>query len=685
MPRLPTIRVIGSQAMSTRFPVGVVPVVRGSVAVIVCCPSPGPLRAGHELGRRPAPLGLLVGGAGRHLPQPSDGRAVDAGCGGRGLRARRFVHEGHELVGEAGHGAADADPADVRAPAHAVDPAPLGHVALHHRAPAAQLDDALGRAVLRREVALLVVAGTVAPLVHGAAEQPGGPQGVVERDHRRLAGRQVEQVGQGLGEVVGLDRAARHADDRDAGLGLPVPAEVVGHAHRAGGVAGHGVDPAVRGAGPGGHDGRRLGRQPVEPLAGGDRLPGGGVVAEAGPVPLVLDLLVGDGPLDDQDERLQVTAVGLEEPLEEVVRATVRAALEVDQRPVHGHFRQSRQRAERDLLDAGLSGRGEGHGVTVAAEPGVDPEHMDQDVLSGLSGLSGGCGRHVATLPGVCAQPTPGFRTPVFRWDRISVHLRGLGCDYAHVPASVKNAPSRQSATGPQVRSQSRHATIPSPVVTDRGRTRTWGFSERQCPANVSSRTSTYGSRSILLITTRSATENIYGYLSGLSSPSVTDATTTLAASPRSNSAGQTRLPPFSTKTRDPRAGRSSSSARASMSASRWQPAPVLIWTTGAPALRIRSASRRVSCSPSTTAIGRLDASSVIVRCSRDVLPEPGELMRLRATMPCSASQARLWSARWSFFASRAVSISTSPGSGSWTCSCTWGWACGWSWPVGCP
>src|SRR3954470_20588214 len=278
-----------------------------------------------------------------------------------------------------------------------------------------------------------------------------------------------------------------------------------------------------------------------------------------------------------------------------------------------------------------------------------------------------------------------GFRTPVFRWDRISVHLRGLGCDYAHAPASVKNAPSRQSAMGSQVRSQSRHAPIPSPVVTDRGRTRTWGFSERQCPASVSSRTSTYGSRSILLITTRSATENIYGYLSGLSSPSVTDATTTLAASPRSNSAGQTRLPTFSTKTRDPRAGRSSASARASMSASRWQPAPVLIWTTGAPALRIRSASRRVSWSPSTTAIGRLDANSVIVRCSRDVLPEPGELMRLRATMPCSASQARLWSARWSFFASRAVSISTSPGSGSSTCSCTWGWACGWAWPVGCP
>ena len=46
------------------------------------------------------------------------------------------------------------------------------------------------------------------------------------------------------------------------------------------------------------------------------------------------------------------------------------------------------------------------------------------------------------------------------------------------------------------------------------------------------------------------------GYLSGLSAPSVTDMTTTRAASPRSNSAGQTRLPTFSTTTTEPGAGR---------------------------------------------------------------------------------------------------------------------------------
>src|SRR4051794_41957998 len=120
--------------MSTRFPVGVVPVVRGSVTVIVCCPSPGPLRAGHELGRRPAPLGLLVGGAGRHLPQPPDGRAVHAGCGGRELRARRVVPERDVLFGGAGPWAPDADAAPVWATPPPPDPAPPGPGALYHPA-----------------------------------------------------------------------------------------------------------------------------------------------------------------------------------------------------------------------------------------------------------------------------------------------------------------------------------------------------------------------------------------------------------------------------------------------------------------------------------------------------------------------------------------------------------------------
>ncbi len=67
-------------------------------------------------------------------------------------------------------------PAHVGAATDAVDPAPLRHVAVHDRAPAAELDDALRRAVLRGEVALLVVAGSIAALVHRCTEEPLRPQ-----------------------------------------------------------------------------------------------------------------------------------------------------------------------------------------------------------------------------------------------------------------------------------------------------------------------------------------------------------------------------------------------------------------------------------------------------------------------------------------------------------------------------
>src|SRR5207248_11226951 len=122
-----------------------------------------------------APLGLFVGGLRGEAAESADHGAVHRARGGGDLGPGWLVHERHELVREAGHGAGDADAADVRAAAHAVDPAALGHVALDHRAPAAELDQALGRTVLGGEVAFLVVAGPVAALVDGGLEQPLRP------------------------------------------------------------------------------------------------------------------------------------------------------------------------------------------------------------------------------------------------------------------------------------------------------------------------------------------------------------------------------------------------------------------------------------------------------------------------------------------------------------------------------
>src|SRR6266436_218818 len=173
MPRLPTILVMGSQVIS---------VSSGAASVVIV--SPRLLVAGAEFGALNPPLRFLVQRLGGESAQAAYYRAVHAAGGRRHRRARRLVHERHELVREAGHGAGDADAAHVGAAAHAVDPAALGHVALDHGTPAAELDQALGRAVLVGEVALLVVAGPVAALVHGRAEQPGGTQRLIQRDHR---------------------------------------------------------------------------------------------------------------------------------------------------------------------------------------------------------------------------------------------------------------------------------------------------------------------------------------------------------------------------------------------------------------------------------------------------------------------------------------------------------------------
>src|ERR1017187_5681382 len=381
MPRLPTIRVIGSQAISVSWLLSVVVGISFSTVAIV---SPRLLVAGAEFRALGAPLRFLVRRAGGEAAQAADHRAVHAAGGRRHRRAWWLVHEGHELVRESGHGAGDADAADVRAAADAVDPAPLGYVALDDGSPAAELDQALRGTVLGGEVAFLVVPGPVAALVDGGVEQPSRPQRLVERDHRRLPRHLVEQVQDRLGQVVRLDRAARHADNRQARLGLVIPAQVVRYAHGAGRVTRHRVDTAVGGAGSYRQDGRGLGGQPVEPFVGGHRLARRRVVAEAAPVPLGLNVLVRDRPLDDEHKRIKFPPVRLVPPFDEVVRPLLGPALEVDQRPVHRYLGQSRQRAEHDFLDAGLGCGGQRHRVAVAAEAAIHPEYVQDWFLRGL-------------------------------------------------------------------------------------------------------------------------------------------------------------------------------------------------------------------------------------------------------------------------------------------------------------
>src|ERR1700737_3542838 len=102
MPRLPTMRVIGSHAIST-MPLA-------SFVFVGMALPPLALEAGHELGPRNSPLWFVVERLGGDAAQPSDRGSVHTACHRRDARARRLVHERHELVGEAGPRAADADP-----------------------------------------------------------------------------------------------------------------------------------------------------------------------------------------------------------------------------------------------------------------------------------------------------------------------------------------------------------------------------------------------------------------------------------------------------------------------------------------------------------------------------------------------------------------------------------------------
>jgi len=107
-------------------------------------------------------------------------------------------------------------------------------------------------------------------------------------------------------------------------------------------------------------------RQPVDPLAGRDRLSGRGIGAHGGPEAFLLQALVGDRALDDEDELIELAGDGAAERRQE------RLAVGIGEHGVvQAHRRQPRERPEQHVLEARLRGRRHGDRVAVAAEPRV--------------------------------------------------------------------------------------------------------------------------------------------------------------------------------------------------------------------------------------------------------------------------------------------------------------------------
>src|ERR1043166_3822087 len=104
MPRLPTIRVIGSQFISTSLrDLPVVPArSTGAVVVIAVAPldSVGPgLIPGRQFGPGMPPLRFLVQRGVGDGPEGTDRLTVDADAGGGDLGSRRLLHEREALAG----------------------------------------------------------------------------------------------------------------------------------------------------------------------------------------------------------------------------------------------------------------------------------------------------------------------------------------------------------------------------------------------------------------------------------------------------------------------------------------------------------------------------------------------------------------------------------------------------------
>lgn len=134
------------------------------------------------------------------------------------------------------------------------------------------------------------------------------------------------------------------------------------------------------------------------------------------------------------------------------------------------------------------------------------------------------------------------------------------------------------------------------------------GFTFRENSIQRVTLKSTYANKSILLIIIKFAAWNISEYFNGLLSPSVTERTTNLCASPKSNDDGQTKSPAFST-------------AKKLFYST---PSFCTAWTIQTPAARILSVSCSVCWLPWITAIGNLSFKTLIVSTNKVVFQAPG-------------------------------------------------------------
>ena len=179
------------------------------------------------------------------------------------------------------------------------------------------------------------------------------------------------------------------------------------------------------------------------------------------------------------------------------------------------------------------------------------------------------------------------------------------------------------------------------------------------------------------------------GYFSGLSSPSVTEMTTTLRCLAEVEQRRADQVADVLDEQELPSSGCSAlEGAGAPWSASRWQPAPVLTWTARAPG-RPDPLGVEDGLLVALDHADRPARASAMVRSSSVVLPAPGELIRLSARdaalgEPGPVARGELVVLGEHGDLELEGVGAQRPASGS-TCTCAWScpWSCPWAWS--CP
>ena len=208
---------------------------------------------------------------------------------------------------------------------------------------------------------------------------------------------------------------------------------------------------------------------------------------------------------------------------------------------------------------------------------------------------------------------------------RCSMGLLSLVRGCGRRPARRASRAARRTSPGP--------APPSAPTAAARSRP---GSRLRACSRRRSRSKSTWGSRSILLTTTRSAAANMVGYFERLvvALGHRDDDDPRVLAEVEERRADQVADVLDEDQGAGLRVECAAVTGRPS-SASRWQPDPVLTWTARAPARVIRSAStRRLLVALDDGQMTRPPPSSAMVRSSSEVLPAPGRAHQVHRRHP---------------------------------------------------